>query len=98
MPSLSITDERGGESSAVLSIFPAEALQITWMEAVSDRVAVAVTPSLMTRPAPTLPVSAILLPPTRRKYPEMWPGQNAVTFVGFMFIWLCSKPLGVRIL
>src|SRR5271157_553952 len=98
MPSRFITDESGGESWSVLNTFPVESLQITRMDVVPDRVTVAVTPSLMTRPAPTLPVEAMLVPSTRLKYPEMCPGQNAVTFVGFMDIRLCSDPLGVRIL
>jgi hypothetical protein len=45
-----------------------------------------VTPSLITTPAPILPVVARVSPSICLKYPEICPGQNATTAFGFMVL------------
>ena len=56
----------------------------TEIEVVPDMQAVAVTPSLITIPAPALPVVEGVGPPILRKYPEICPGQKEVTEVRVM--------------
>ena len=51
---------------------------------VPDTETVEVTPSLITMPAPILPVVEGAEPSMRRKYPEICPGQKDVTEVSVM--------------
>jgi hypothetical protein len=55
------------------------------IEVILEVQTVAVTPSLITIPAPVLPVVNGVNPSIRRKYPEICPGQKDVTEVSVMW-------------
>jgi hypothetical protein len=80
----------GGDVREISRDVPSEDRTRTTTDDRSAGFTVAVTPSLITMPAPRLPVVAGLLPSTLRKYPEMWPGQNAVTDAGVIAVWYLS--------
>jgi hypothetical protein len=74
----------GGEEDEYQTRLPDPSFRFTMTEVESAGVTEAVTPSLITMPAPILPVPAGVAPPMRLKYPEICPGQNAVTVMEFM--------------
>lgn len=76
---------------------PLDSTRIITDDLCADRT-VAVTPSLITIPAPMLPVVAGSFPSTLRKYPEMWPGQNAVTRGGVIAVLYLSYLVGCQTL
>ena len=61
-----------------------------------EALTVTVTPSSITTPAPMLPVVAKVCPFTRLKYPDICPGQNAVTDAGVMAVNSSCEEVGLR--
>ena len=61
-PNRSMTEVRGGDSREIVDIVPSTARRLIITEGVSACRTVAVTPSVMTIPAPILPVVNDVLP------------------------------------